>query len=76
MSKYEFTDETRALLPKMMGWFWTTFDERNFLDFGVSIEDFNFMYDLWKNGVWKYDDKMRDRLNHIRDIYLKMNTKK
>ena len=34
------------------------------------------MYDLWTNGVWKYDDKMRDRLNHIRDIYLKMNTKK
>ena len=45
-----------------MGWFWTTFDERKFLDFGVSLEDFNFMYDLWKNGVWKYDDKMRDRL--------------
>ena len=55
-----------------MGWFWTTFDERKFLDFGVSIEDFNFMYDLWTNGVWKYDDKMRDRLNSIRDIYLKL----
>ena len=76
MSKYEFTDETRDLLPKLMGWFWTTFDERKFLDFGVSLEDFNFMYDLWTHGVWKYDDKMRDRLNHIRDIYLKMNTKK
>ena len=42
------------------------------MDFGLSISDFDFMYSLWKNGVWEYDDKMRDRLNRIRDIYLKM----
>ena len=76
MSKHEFTDETRDLLPKLMGWFWATFDERKFLDFGVSIDDFNFMYELWTNGVLMYDDKIRDRLNHIRDIYVKMNKSK
>jgi len=69
MSKYQFTEETRDLLPKMMGWFWNTFDERKFLDFGVTMEDFDFMYNLWKNGVNQYDDKMRDRLNQIRNIY-------
>lgn len=69
MSKYQFTEETRDLLPKMMGWFWNKFDERKFLDFDVSMEDFDFMYNLWKNGVNQYDDKMRDRLNQIRNIY-------
>lgn len=54
-----------------MAWFWKTFDKRKFLDFGLTMEDFDFMYSLWKNGVQKYDDKTRDRLNKIRDIYLK-----
>ena len=71
MSKHEFTDKTRDLLPKLMGWFWTTFDERKFLDFGLDTSDFDFMYSLWTNGVQQYDDKIRDRLNRIRDIYLK-----
>ena len=75
MGKYQFTDETRDLLPKMMAWFWTTFDKRKFLDFGLSISDFDFLYSLWTNGVTNYDDKMRDRLNFIRNIYLKMNSK-
>ena len=69
MSKHQFTDETRDLLPKMMAWFWNKFDERKFLDFDVSMEDFDLMYNLWKNGVNQYDDKMRDRLNQIRNIY-------
>ena len=72
MAKHEFTDETRDSLPLLMGWFWTTFHERKFLDFGLDISDFDFMYSLWTNGVQQYDDKMRDRLNRIRDIYLKM----
>jgi len=38
----------------------------------LDISDFDFMYSLWTNGVQQYDDKMRDRLNRIRDIYLKM----
>ena len=76
MAKHEFTDETRDLLPKLMGWFWTTFHERKFMDFGLNLEDFDFMYALYKNGVWEYDDKMRDRLNKIRDIYIKMTKNK
>lgn len=73
MTKHEFTSETRDLLPKLMGWFWNTFDERKFLDFEVSIEDFDFMYKLWINGVSHYDEEMRNRLNFIRNIYIKMN---
>lgn len=72
MAKHEFTDETRDSLPLLMGWFWTTFHERKFMDFGLTSSDFDFMYSLWTNGVQQYDDKMRDRLNRIRDIYLKM----
>jgi len=67
-----FTDEQRDLLLKLMSWFWTTFQQRGFLDFGVTISDFDFLYSIWKNGVATYDDKMQERLNKIRDIYLQM----
>lgn len=67
-----FTDEQRDLLLKLMEWFWATFRKRGFLDFGVTISDFDFLYSIWKNGVSTYDDKMQERLNKIRDIYLKM----
>ena len=67
-----FTDEQRGLLLKLMAWFWDTFEKRGFLDFGVTIEDFDFVYSLWKNGVNAYDDKIQERLNSIRDIYLQM----
>ena len=61
----------KDLLLELMGWFWLTFRKRGFLDFGVTVSDFDFLYSLWTNGVNHYDDKMKDRLNKIRDIYLK-----
>ena len=40
---------------------------------GVTLEDYEFMYSLWKNGVHSYDDEARNRLNRIRNIYLNTN---
>jgi hypothetical protein len=71
MGRQEFTDKQKDLLLELMGWFWLTFRKRGFLDFGVTVSDFDFLYSLWTNGVNHYDDKMKDRLNKIRDIYLK-----
>jgi len=69
---HEFTEDTRGLLLSLISWFWKTFEERGFLDFGVTIEDYKFLFSLWENGVIRYNDKQRDKLNSIRDIYLKM----
>jgi len=68
--KNKFTHDQRDLLLTLMAWFWDTFNQRGLLNFGVNIEDFDFMYSLWKNNVFSYDTKIQKRLNSIRDIYL------
>lgn len=71
MKKYEFTDETRELLPKLMEFWWKRYNYDLAMHLGITIEDYEFMYSLWSNGLPKYDDDVRDRLNRIRNIYLK-----
>jgi len=39
----------------------------------VSIADYEFIYSLWRNGVDSYDDKMKERLNKLREIYIANN---
>ena len=68
--RYQFTLEQRDLLITLITWFWASFNKAGYLNFGVTLEDYEFMYSLWKNGVGTYDDKMQDRLNSIRDVYL------
>lgn len=54
-----------------MAWFWSRVHDKGWLDFELEISDFDFMYSLWTNGVTSYDDKMQERLNKIRNVYLK-----
>ena len=65
------TDETRELLPKLMEFWWKRYNYDLAMHLGITIEDYEFMYSLWSNGLPKYDDDVRDRLNRIRIIYLK-----
>jgi hypothetical protein len=73
MRKYEFTDATRELLPKLLEWYWKRYNYDLNIKLGVTLEDYEFMYSLWKNGVHSYDDETRNRLNRIRNIYLNTN---
>ena len=69
-TKFEMTYEHRKLLEHMMGWYWTTGKQRGL----ISNEDYDFLYELWNNGVSSYDAKMKERLNTIRNLYKNNNT--
>jgi hemerythrin len=76
MKKLEFqqnfimTNEHRILLERMMGWYWNIAKQQHL----ITPEDYNFLYELWNNGVSSYDEKMRERLNRIRNLYKETNT--
>ena len=40
----------------------------------ISDTDYDFLYELWNNGVSSYDNKMKERLNKIRNLYKDNNT--
>ena len=69
MSKHEFKDNHRELIVELIRWYWNNYPKVIWM--GVDNSDYEFLYSLWKNTVSKYDDKMRSRLNRIRDIYVK-----
>jgi len=54
----------------MMGWYWNVGKPRNL----ISDTDYDFLYELWNNGVSSYDNKMKERLNKIRNLYKDNNT--
>jgi hypothetical protein len=61
-----------------MEWYWKSMqnDNPNFIlqfHVDVSIADYEFIYSLWRNGVDSYDDKMKERLNKLREIYIANN---
>ena len=63
--KYEMTNDHRKLLEHMMGWYWTVGKQQNL----ITPEDYDFLYNLWNNGVTSYDVVMKNRLNKIRELY-------
>jgi len=70
-----FKDKHKEFFVKFMEWYWKSMQNENpnfIIDFqlDVSISDYEFIYSLWKNSVPYYDDKMKERLNKIRQIYL------
>ena len=68
--KFEMSNEHRKLLEHMMGWYWNVGKQQNL----ITPSDYDFLYNLWNNGVTSYDDKMQERLNKIRNLYIETNT--
>ncbi len=64
------TNDHRKLLEHMMGWYWNVGKQQNL----ITPSDYDFLYNLWNNGVTSYDDKMQNRLNKIRNLYIETNT--
>ena len=64
------TNDHRKLLEHMMGWYWNVGEQQNL----ITPSDYDFLYNLWNNGVTSYDDKMQERLNKIRNLYIETNT--
>ena len=67
--KFEMTAKHRKLLEHMMGWYWTVGKQQNL----ITPEDYDFLYNLWNNGVTSYNKKMQKRLNIIRNLYKETN---
>ena len=67
--KYEMTNDHRKLLEHMMGWYWNVGKQQKL----ITPEDYNFLYNLWNNGVTSYNKKMQKRLNIIRNLYKETN---
>lgn len=68
--KFEMTYNHRKLLEYMMGWYWNVAKQQNL----ITNSDYDFLYNLWNNGVNTYDEKMKIRLNRIRNLYKETNT--
>ena len=66
---YEMTNDHRQLLEHMMGWYWNIAKQKEL----ITIEDYDFLYSLWNNGVTSYNKKMQERLNRIRNLYKETN---
>lgn len=74
-NSFDFKDDHKRFFVKFMKWYWeckAIEDSEFIVEFNqiVTLSDFDFIYSLWKNGVSRYDEKMQERLNILRDIYL------
>jgi|TARA_R110001592_G_scaffold119939_4_gene323601 hypothetical protein len=69
IKQFEMTGDHRKLLEQMMGWYWSVAKQREL----ITPEDYDFLYNLWNNGVTSYDEKMKERLNKIRNLYKETN---
>lgn len=72
---FTFQNDHKKFFIKFMEWYWKCrgIDDSQFIiEFNqiVTLSDFDFIYSLWKNGVSTYDEKMQERLNILRDIYI------
>jgi hypothetical protein len=68
--KFEMSNEHRKLLEHMMGWYWNIAKQHNL----ITPSDYDFLYNLWNNGVTSYNKEMQERLNKIRNLYIETNT--
>ena len=66
---FHMTHGHRKLLEHMMGWYWNVGKQQKL----ITPEDYNFLYNLWNNGVTSYNKKMQKRLNIIRNLYKETN---
>lgn len=72
---FELKDDHKRFFIKFMIWYWeckAIEDSEFMVEFNqmVTLSDFDFIYSLWKNGVSTYDEKMQERLNRLRELYM------
>lgn len=60
------TIDRSYLLIEFMHWYWVIGNKHSL----ISKSDFEFIYNIWNNGLVYYDPKVRERLNTIREVYL------
>lgn len=63
----EMTDKRRIFLKIIMEWYWSVAQKDNL----ISKSDYEFVYDIWNNGLNFYTKTIQNRLNKIREIYIK-----
>lgn len=63
------TYEHKRGLVSIIHWYWTLIYNEEVPP--ISQSDYDFIYDIWKSGIDVYNIKTKDRLNKIRDIYIK-----
>ena len=66
MAKYEMTPEKRKYLIRIMHWYWQSMDNGEPY---IHNSEFEFVYQLWKNGLGFYGSEIQERLNKIVNIY-------
>ena len=59
------TDDRKVGLYTLIQWYWDEAQPKHLLH----TSDFEFMYELWRNGVSFYAPHIQKRLNKIREIY-------
>lgn len=67
MTREEMTVGKRAGLKKIMEWYL----DRKTIPVGMNFSDYEFVCDLYNNGVSFYGTDIKDRLNKLRNTYLK-----
>jgi hypothetical protein len=75
LKHFQFENDHLRFFPKFMEWYWkcrTIEDSEWIIEFNqmVTLSDFEFIFSLWKNGVSTYDEKMQERLNKLRELYM------
>lgn len=64
--KSEMTFDKTTFLKELMKWYWDCAHEH----YLITKSDYEFIYEIWNNGLTFYDDKVQERLNNIRLIYM------
>lgn len=62
----EMTTEKRNGLKKIMEWYWKFGNTEHI----ISNSDYEFVYNLYNNGLSFYGNEIQERLNEIREKYL------
>lgn len=62
----EMTDEKRELIKTLLKWYWEIAEPRKL----ISKSDYEFIYDIWNNGLNYYGSDVQTRLNRIRNTYI------
>ena len=75
LKHFQFENDHLRFFPKFMEWYWkfrNVEDSHFIIAFNnlVTISDYEFIFSLWKNGVSTYDEKMQERLNKLRELYM------
>lgn len=66
MMKHDMTPGRSTVLKDIMEWYWKFGEPKNL----ISKADYEFVYDIWNNGLSYYGNEIQKRLKKIRKIYI------